>query len=97
MPSMPEWGLHAFTPPWRRRLLRHAGRSAALAMRGLRAEVLCLDGRDSLRELCPLPALRELRPSARCAGTGRAGHADLGEALTGISGLSLRPVPSEVF
>ena len=97
MPSMPKWGLHAFTPPWRSRLFRHPCRPATLAMRGLRAEILCLDGRHPLRQLCALPALREFRSPARCPGKGGAGHADSGEALAGFPGLSLRSMPSEVF
>src|SRR5277367_92350 len=94
---MPEWRLSAFAPQRHHRFFRHADASAALAMPGLRSAVLRVDGRGSLRAICPLPALWEFRSPARRAGTSRAGDAGYAEAPFGFSGLSLRSLPAAVF
>jgi hypothetical protein len=64
---------------------------------GLRQAILRLDGGHSLRALCALPALRELRFAAYCARARRCRHADLSEALSWLLPVSLRPLPPEIL
>src|SRR5579863_1347183 len=66
-------------------------------MSGLRAPVLRLDRCRSLCALRSLPALWELRSSARGPRTSRGGHSHTPEALSWFSRLSLRPMPPEVL
>src|SRR3984957_382993 len=69
----------------------------ALALPGLRQAILRLDGGHSLRALCALPALRELRFAAYCARARRCRHADLSEALSWLFPISLRPLSPEIL